>query len=231
MTKVKFSALVSEMRGKLNGSVFTKNRYGNSLRNKVTPVNRRTASQQSIKAMFTQFSQKWRSLTDAQQKAWNSAVEDFRRNNIFGDSIKPTGSNLYCELNSNLALVGANELTEPPIQMPINGIQEFSLIIDGSSSTQKFDIAFGPSPTDADVAHLIFATRCYSPGKSYIKGEYRLIGTIPANTNSSYSALSEWNTKFGALAKDQMISVKLIPVHRKTGCKFRAGNELASKVL
>lgn len=231
MTKVKFSALISEMRGKLNGSVFTKNRYGNALRNKVTPVNRRTPHQQSIKALFTYYTQKWRSLTDEQHKAWNAAVEDFKRNNIFGDSVKPTGSNLYCELNANLALIGGSELTNPPLQMKIDGVKSFKLNIDSTVGSEKFEIIYDPSPTSGDVFHLIFATRCYSPGKSFIQSEYRLIGVISAGATTPYDALGDWQNRYGTLAAGQMVSVKLVPVHKGTGCRYKAGNELASKVL
>ena len=45
MAKVLFSALISDMRNKLNGSVFAKNRGGSYLRTKVTPVNPQTVAQ------------------------------------------------------------------------------------------------------------------------------------------------------------------------------------------
>jgi hypothetical protein len=231
MTKVKFSALISEMRGKLNGSVFTKNRYGNALRNKVTPVNRRTSYQQAIKQRFTFYSQKWRSLSPEQVNAWNAATEDFKSSNVFGDSIRPTGSNLFCALNANLALIGLPEITNPPLQKSIDGIKKFSLEVSAVPASEKFEITFDPSPTAADVVHLVLATRCYSPGKSYVQGEYRLIGTIPSGTMGSYDALDDWKAKFGTLVSGQLVSVKLVPVHRTTGCKSKAGNELASKVL
>lgn len=231
MTKVKFSALISEMRGKLNGSVFTKNRYGNALRNKVTPVNRRTSYQQAIKQRFTFFSQKWRTLTPDQVNAWNAATEDFKSSNVFGDSIRPTGSNLYCALNANLALIGGTELTDPPLQKNIEGIKSFNLDVNSQPGSEKFSISFNPTPTAADVDHLILATRCYSPGKSYVQGEYRLIGIIPGGSPSSYDALHDWQNKFGVLVQGQNVSVKLVPVHKVTGCKSKAGNELASKVL
>jgi hypothetical protein len=231
MAKVKFSALISEMRGKLNGSVFTKNRYGNALRNKVTPVNRRTPHQQSVKALFTYFSQKWRTLTDDQRNAWNSAVDDFKRNNIFGDSIRPTGSNLFCELNANLAIIGGNELTSPPLQQRIVGVRGFKLNIDSTVGSEKFDIEFDPSPTSPDVYHMVYATRCYSPGKSFIQSEYRIIGVIAPGAITPYDALSDWQDKFGILVSDQMISVKLVPVHKSTGCRYRAANENSTRVI
>jgi hypothetical protein len=230
MARVKFSALISEMRGKLNGSVFTKNRYGNSLRNKVTPVNRRTSFQATIKTLFTSFNQKWRSLTADQQKAWNAAVEDFKKTNIFGDSYKPSGINLFSELNTNLALIGSAEIDKPPLPVNVPGISEFTIDVDSTLGAEKFDIDFTPTPTSADVVHMVMATRCYSPGKSYVKSEYRSIATIPSGTAAPFDALTAWTDKFGLLTKDQMVSVKLVPVHKVAGIKFKAGAELSGKV-
>jgi hypothetical protein len=230
MTKVKFSALMSEMRGKLNGSVFTKNRYGMALRNKVTPVNRNTPDQSKIKALFTSFNQKWRTLTEDQQKAWNAAVQDFKRTNIFGDSFTPSGMNLYTELNTSLAVIGQAEITKPPLPVNVPGITGFTLDVDSTLGAEKFDIAYTPTPTDADVIHMVYATRCYSAGKRYVKSEYRMIGTIASGSASPFDALTVWTAKFGILTKDQMVSVKLVPVSKTTGIKFKAGAELSGKV-
>ena len=230
MARIKFSAMVSEIRGALNGSVFTKNRYGMAIRNKVTPVNRNTPAQSLIKALFTAYNQKWRTLTEDEQKAWNSAVQDYSRSNIFGDTFKPTGSNLYCELNTNLALIGATELTKPPLPKNVPGITSFTLDVDSTVGSEKFDIDYLPTPTNADVIHLVFATRCYSAGKSYIKSEYRMIGTIATGSAAPFDAFTAWTDKFGTLTKDQKVSVKLVPVSKITGIKFKAGAELSGKV-
>jgi hypothetical protein len=230
MAKVKLSALVSEIRGKLNGSVFTKNRSGLALRNKVTPVNRNTPDQSQIKALFTSFNQKWRTLSEDLQKAWNAAVQDFKRTNIFGDSFTPSGMNLYTELNTNLAVIDQPEITKPPLPVNVPGITSFTLDVDSTVGSEKFTIDFKPTPTDAGVIHMVYATRCYSAGKRYVKSEYRMIGTIAAASPTPFDALTLWTDKFGVLTKDQMVSVKLVPVSMKTGIKFKAGAELSGKV-
>lgn len=230
MARIKFSALVSEVKGKLNGSVFFKGRYGNVIRNKVSPVNRRSPDQAHIKTLFTLYSQTWRTLSADMRKAWIAAAQDFKASNVFGDSFTYSGSNLYCQLNINLALIGQPALTKPPLPVKVPGITEFTLDIDSTTGSEKFSIDFLPTPTDANVIHMVFATRCYSPGKSFIQGEYRMIGTIASASPTPFDALTVWTDKFGYLTKDQMVSVKLVPVHSLYGVKFKAGAELASKV-
>ena len=43
MAKIKMTAIVADMRNKLNGSVFSRNRGGAYIRTKVTPINPQTS--------------------------------------------------------------------------------------------------------------------------------------------------------------------------------------------
>ena len=101
MAKVKFSALISEMRNKLNGSVFARNRGGAYLRTKVTPTNPMTIAQVQARSLLTSFSQAWRGLTEDQRQAWLSVVDQWSRTDVFGDVVNPSGSTLYIRLNIN----------------------------------------------------------------------------------------------------------------------------------
>jgi len=106
MAKVKFSALISDMRNKLNGSVFSKNRAGSYLRNKVTPSNPSTPSQALVRSILGTLASTWRTLTDPQRDAWNAAVESWLTTDIFGDTVTPSGFGLYVRLNGNIVNAG-----------------------------------------------------------------------------------------------------------------------------
>ena len=169
MAKVKFSALVSEMRNKLNGSVFSKNRAGNYLRNKVTPVNPQTIAQVAARNRLSSWSQAFRGLTAAQIASWNSAVEQFKTTDIFGDMKTPSGINLFTRLNINLDLVGGTNITTPPLPVTLGQIEGLALVSDVSSSTVTLTWTSGAVP--ANTAWLIEATPCISAGKSFVKSE------------------------------------------------------------
>ena len=49
MAKILMTAIVADIRNKLNGSVFSKNRYGAYVRTKVTPVNPQSTAQQNTR--------------------------------------------------------------------------------------------------------------------------------------------------------------------------------------
>jgi hypothetical protein len=126
--------------------------------------------------------------------------------------------------------VNGVEISVPPLPGSVEGVAAMTLDIDSTTGAKKFDIGLTPDPTVANVTNIVYATRCYSPGKSFVKGSFRMIATIPGGTVSPYDALTEWENKFGKLVKDQLVSVKLVPVNFTTGQKFRSGNELSSKV-
>ena len=66
MAKIKMTAIVADMRNKLNGSVFSRNRGGAYIRTKVTPINPQTAAQVQARSLLTSLSQGFRSLSQAQ---------------------------------------------------------------------------------------------------------------------------------------------------------------------
>lgn len=217
MAKVKFSALVSEMRNKLNGSVFSKNRAGNYLRNKVTPVNPQTIAQVAARNRLSSWSQAFRGLTAAQIASWNSAVEQFKTTDIFGDMKTPSGINLFTRLNINLDLVGGTNITTPPLPVTLGQIEGLALVSDVSSSTVTLTWTSGAVP--ANTAWLIEATPCISAGKSFVKSEYRLINVLATATTSGSNNFTSWSAKFGSLVAGQKLFVRVTPVSTTTGIK------------
>src|SRR5689334_14742391 len=102
MGKIKLGSIVVDIRGKVGGHVYSKNRGGSYMKNKVTPSNPQTSSQTSIRAVFTSLSQGWRDLTNDERLQRESAVQGFARTDVFGDVKNPTGNTLYIRLNMNI---------------------------------------------------------------------------------------------------------------------------------
>jgi len=213
--KMKFGAIVTDGRGKIGGHVASKNRGGAYLRTKVTPANGQTTFQNAVRATFTDLAQGWRGLTEAQRQAWNAAVTDFSRTNIFGDLINPSGINLYQRLNNNLLSIGEAAISVPPLPASVGAcvITSATNAIGGATMTLVFD---GPVPADTTVK--IFATAPMSAGKSFVKSEYRQIGTMPAAEASPFNVKTLYLAKFGTQgAVGQKIFFKLLPVNSVTG--------------
>lgn len=216
MALIKFSALVSDMRNKLNGSVLAKNKGGNYMRNKTTPVNPQTAAQLAKRAAFGAFSSEFRGLGADNIAAWNAAAGDFPYFDIFGDSRTLSGSQLYVKLNNNLAQVSAPSLSFPPTPRGAGAVllNEATFSLGSSELVLDTDLVGAP----AGYGWIVEATRQLSPGIRFYKNEYRQIDTTATSTPPTAADLyDKYVSRFGAPALDSNISIRVRIVNTATG--------------
>lgn len=192
--KVKFGAIVTDGRGKLGGHVFSKNRSGNYMRTKVTPVNPQTTFQQNQRSALATLSSGWSGLTNAERDAWNAAVGDFQKTDIFGDLKSPTGKNLYTGLNRNLLNAAQAIITVPPIPASIAGINITAATYAIGLGT--FDIITTGGAVGTFVQ--VWATPPMSLGTTFIKNQLRLLESVAGAVDATIDPFASYNTRFGA---------------------------------
>jgi hypothetical protein len=214
--KGKFGMIIVDGRGKLGGHVLTKNRQGAAARTKVTPINRRSNSQQNARSTFTNLSQDWRDLSQADRDAWNSAAGDFKKTNIFGDSYSPTGKNLYAIVNSNLLAAGQATVTVPPAAESPTAVTSFSV---ASNTTAAQTLAYVPTPVAADNTLIIEATRPLSAGVGAAGAQYRKIGTVAAAAASPFNSFAAYTAVFGTPVAGKKIFFRCTPINNNSGMK------------
>lgn len=215
MAKVKYSALVSEMSGKLNGSVLAKNRSGSYIRTKITPVNPQTVAQTAVRNRLSAMSQAWKGLTENQRSAWNSSVEDWQKTNIFGDTVKPSGQNLFVGVNANVLNAGGSQLTNPPVKVGVTALTSLSFAFDTVAGTA--DLTFAPTPVPANTVLVVEATAPMSAGKSYMKNMFRQVQVVAPAGTSPEDIFAAYTTKFGSVLPGQKIGVRAKFINRTTG--------------
>jgi len=214
MAKVKFSALVSDMRNKLNGSVFSKNRAGSYLRNKVTPSNPSTPSQALVRSILGTNSSTWRSLSETQRDAWNAAVESFLTTDVFGDTVTPSGFQLFNRLNGNIVNSGNVAITDPPAVVGISGATVLTVVPDVGLSELIGTVV--PDPVPAGQAMIVEATAPLSAGINNFSGKYRKIDVVVA-AGSFGNQFANFVTKFGAPTIGLKSSIRVKFVNITTG--------------
>ncbi len=215
MAKVKFSALISEMRNKLNGSVFSRNRGGSYLRTKVTPTNPQTAAQVAARSLLTSFSQSWRGLTESERDSWRAVVDQWSTTDVFGDVINPSGATLYIRLNINISLAGGVAITVPPTPTGANALTDLS--ITAAVTLDVFDVTFAPTPVPATHALYLETTPMISPGINNANSRFRNIDTLAAAVASPEDAFAAQVAKFGALVAGQKVFVRAKLMRLDTG--------------
>lgn len=206
--KVKFGAIVTDGRGKIGGHVMSKNRGGAYMRTKVTPSNPRTTTQQANRALLGSLSASWSALTDAFRASWNGAVNDWVKSNIFGDTIKPTGKNLFVALNKNINAIGGTTIDTAPakVEMPILGLSTVTVDV----SAQEIVVDYSG---DADAIQVVVATTGpLSAGTSFTKGKFRKIYNALGASLDPGDLYDAYVERFGAPTPGQNISfeVKLV---------------------
>ena len=224
--KIKFGALVVAGRGKIGGHVASRNRAGAYLRTKVTPVNPATVYQVAVRNRLAGISTDWRGLTAAQRIAWNAAVSDYAKTDIFGDIRNPSGFNLHQKLNNNLVNVAQAQIAAPPLPEAVDAFTSVSLA--AANGAQTVTLTYAPAIA-VDHSALVYFTPAISPGVSFVKSEYRQTDVIVTADNSPFSIETEYIAKYGVVGAEGMkIFVQLVQINWGTG---QAGIPISASCL
>lgn len=189
---IKWGSIVVNGRGKLGGHVFSKNRGGNYVRTNQTPTNPRTVFQQSGRGVFTQLTQNWSSISDAERTSWNNAVENFTKTDVFGDQRKLSGKSLYVSLNKERLLMGDTIINTAPTPQDIFVPDFLGIQWDrgGQNITVQINLVGGGQNFDRVV---LTATPVVSDGTTFIANKLVVLetGTDIANAGDLYQTYIE----------------------------------------
>lgn len=205
MAKIKFGMIVVDGRGKLGGHVLSKNRAGAYARTKVTPVNPQTSYQTGVRSLFGAISQAWSGLTASQIAAWNAAVSDWQKTDIFGDLKNPTGKALFQRLNNQAQIAGYPAVLSVPERLEM---------VSGQITSSVFALGAGT----LSLAHLddsgaasvvILSSGAVSNGTTFVKNKLRVIATALNDSYVPTDGFAGYASKFGAPAIGQKIFVAI----------------------
>jgi hypothetical protein len=206
--KIKWGALVVDGRNKIGGQVASKNRNGSYMRTKVTPVNRQSTAQTTVRSRLSTISKTWHTITQAQRDAWASAVSAYKKTDIFGDIQNPSGFNLYQRLNNNIMTLGGTIVSNPPVVAALDSIS--GCVLTYTVGTPALSLA-STVVSGTDHGYKIYATAPQSAGRSFVKSEFRLIKVGTAALAATANILTEYNAVFGSVGViGQKIFVKAI---------------------
>lgn len=226
MALVKYSAIVSEVRGKEGGIVFSRNTYGAYIKAKVSPTNPQTIYQQTQRGTFTNIAQNWRVLTDPQKAAWVALGQQVTRVNQFGDQTSYTGFSIYMRINRNRVLTGQALLTVAPAPptIPVLTFTTFTAV----AGVASIAVGFTPTPVGAAVYLAVYVTPQILTGRRFVKNFRRLLVTT-VNAASPLSILAPYNTRFGTLVSGRYIAAAIKLIDGATG--FDSGIQVKDVIV
>ena len=215
MALIKLTAIVDNISGKLNGTVFAKNKGGHYMRSKSKPTNPRTAQQMAVRGAFGAISTSWRSLPEAARNAWNEIASDFPYINKLGDSKVLSGFALHQKLNRNVGLVGGDALQYPPAPQGTASISEITPSF--TVSELKVEGA-AVSELGQKNSVVIYATPAISPGVSNFQNRLRQIQVADIDDlGTGISFTTAYSKLFGAPVPGQKIGIAVRAINENTG--------------
>lgn len=215
MASIKMGNIVVDMRGKISGNVYSRNKGGAYSRVRVVPSNPNSSFQAAVRANFTTNSQAWRGLTDAQRTSWRQAVGNFPRINRVGDAHNLSGNALYQSLNKNLADVGLAAISSAPAPESVTAVAVSSAVADTTAQTLVITLT-GAVPSNTSLK--IFVTDTLSAGVESPGTKLRQIASAGNGDVAALTLTTPYLAKFGAIgAAGSKIFYKIVPVNETTG--------------
>lgn len=165
MARVKYGQGVADIRGSVGGTVFSRNANGAYMRNRTTPFNSNTISQQLVRAQFGNISRAWRDLTQAEQESFINQSPNYPYTNSLGESSVYTGFQLFQKTNTQLEAIGLPSISSMPSPVELPSITALS-IDNLLATTVEIDVTFsdGLKVVPANTRLIIMATRPLSFG-------------------------------------------------------------------
>jgi len=189
--------------GSYAGMVSSRNRYGQYVRTRATPVNPTTPSQSVARARLAAVSSAWRTLTTAQRDGWAALGAALTRTDSLGQVYSLTGAQAHQLVNVNRLIAGvAAVATAPTPNVP-------PTVTSLSVSADPLTVVFTPTPLEATQQLWVFASPPRSAGRSFEK-DFRLIKVAAAATASPLNVSVEYAAKFGTPPDGSTVFVRAL---------------------
>lgn len=195
MANVRHGGGVVEMRGSIAGTTFSRNGFGAYTRARVKPINPATVFQMSVRSNLSAISKRWgTTLTEGQRMAWNEAGKLFGTLNKLGENVLMSGIALYQRLNLAMLNAGETYVDDPPVTLDVPAASSVVLTATaGTPDVLTFNVL--PVPPGAPIVLYLTATPQFTPGRSFVKNDYRFIG-ISTDVTNPVDIVALWKTRF-----------------------------------
>ena len=214
MAKIKWSGIgIVDGRGKINGTVLSKNRGGAYARVKVTPSNPRSQAQMFVRSNLAFLAQKWKTLTQQERDSWGGAVSNYTRTDVFGDIKTPTGYNLFMRINTALRDASTQLFFNIPAPaVEVVGVQDID--VQGSELPGIYNIAVDFDPDATGNGYLLIdASPQLSAGVSTAGSRYKRIANEEVLDFSDSFDVDNFTGKyadvFGSLTSGSKVFVRV----------------------
>lgn len=206
---------VSQMSGRVGGTIFSRNRGGAYMRNGSIPSTVTTPFAQRIKSVTAAMSQAWAGLGAAVQEQWREWATQNPVINRLGQSRTLSGHQAFVQINARLVYVGLDQLESPPIgEAPAPFVPGSVTFV---AAPLELTVAYTPTPAPAGIAVQCYAYLANSPGVSYVRNRLALVSVSAVAAATPLDIAQDVEDRFGTPQAGQTLHIGLRALDTTTG--------------
>lgn len=179
--------------GSYQGITSSRNRFGQYVRTRATPVNPSSTFQGTVRARLSASAAAWRTLTDVQRDGWASLGLSITRTDSLGQYINLTGFQAFVSVNNNLAAAGDAQVNDAPALTTPDALQSLTPTV---TDVPLVSIAYTATPLGAGQRLFLYASPPRSAGRNF-ENDLRLISVSAAAGASPLVATTAYQARFG----------------------------------
>ena len=180
MATIKLGATVSDIRGSIGGTTFSRNGGGAYAKARIKGTNPNTAAQQLVRSIISGMIGFWAALTAQVRTDWGVYASQVPFINRLGDSINLSGYNMFCRTKALLELIGGTMPAAAPTTFTL-APSDPSIAITPDASSANASIVFSEAlGWNAEVGGYMV---CYqgkpqNASKTSYSGQYKYAGKL-----------------------------------------------------
>lgn len=208
MVQVKYGVIITELKGKMGGTVFQAGNNSQIMRSKGYRKGTSSEARQNANRQMVSQAQRWRTLSDSDRANWESNKASWVFYDKFGAPY--TGSGYQVFVAYNTLLLSTGQSTTDTYDGTINwetialGTVEYSL-------TTGIYIGWGSFTSQSQLVQL-FMSAPGSQGKSTNNAKYRLIETENSSLVVKFSDTASYESLYGVPVLGSKIAVKVVGI-------------------
>lgn len=178
--------------GSYQGITSSRNRFGQYVRTRATPVNPNSTAQSAARNRLSVNAAAWRDLTSTQMAGWTSLGLQMTRTDSLGQTYTPTGFQAYCSINNNNLAAGNAVVSDAPALVTPSGLLTATITLTNAA----LSIAYTTTPLAAGVRLFSFASPQRNAGRNF-EADYRLIAVSAAAAASPADIFTAYSARLG----------------------------------
>ena len=222
MASIKLGTLVTDIRGAVGGTIFSRNRGGAYARKNTSPTNPMTSDQTTVRATMANVSAEWRNLTSAQKNAWNAAAPNFPYLDKFGDSREYSGQQLFLKMNLMIFALdpAATLTTSPPAPQSLTAISQATITLTNVAGVLTFTGTINSAtvlPAGQELVAYASAGKSAGVTAPSSAGQYKLLGSQVPGAGGTITFTTPYGTAWGVPPVGAVVFVEYWTVDPLTG--------------